>query len=155
MPAPRCPVKSIIASASAEVRTVLIFLACTCLLKLYQSNVNNETPMPPHLCQYNASTSYPSSFDKNNPISAVITDVKTASNNKRSVECLYDSCAFFERTGTTMTAIAYNAINTKGKCSINGCIRPATCSQAGRDNLFSKIKRNTRRQFKTNEALNK
>src|SRR5689334_191249 len=109
---------------------------------------------PLHLCHCNASASYPPSLERNRPASEVNEAVNAESNKNHSPARRIVSFVFF-LLSMNITHSTYITNNTIGKCNNRGCIRPATCSQAGITILLSKRRKNNKRQLMAKQQLNK
>src|SRR6185503_294315 len=90
------------------------FVPATIFLKPNQASITREIPAPPHLCQYNASTSYPCSLDRNSPINAVHTEKNAEKSKIHSpiFKAVSAGRIFLWRNRTQAT---YNRIKTIGK----------------------------------------
>ena len=113
-----------------------------------------ETATPVHLCQAIASALYPSSCDKNKPMTAEIAAVNAAESKTQSpISLLITPSVFslFLLKKPSQTAAIIN--KTMGKCSSNECILPTTCSHVGIANALPKRMRKTSRQLRAKVML--
>src|SRR5690349_18437206 len=109
---------------------------------------------PLHLCHNKASASYPSSFERKRPASEVTAAVNAASSKSPSPARLTVSLSLFF-VSMNKDHNTYNTSNTMGKCNSKGCMRPATCCQPGITILLSSKRKNSSRQLKAKQQLNK